>query len=107
MKLNIKLFFVAALSFAAGFVACLVLGVSMSRDRSSTPVTATSSTVAFAQAQPEMIVLRPFHRPPLQQKVQDTINFVPEIELIQPRSLHLIDARARFQQQSDFKELDK
>ena len=97
MKLNIKLFFVAALGFAAGFVACLVLGIAMSREQTSSRIVPASSAVAFTQAQPEMIVLPPSQRSLLQQRAQPSIDSVPEIELRQSRSLDLIDTRDRYQ----------
>ncbi len=97
MKLNIKLFFVAALGFAAGFVACLVLGIATSRERASSPTVPAGSAVAFTQAQPEMIVLTARHGALFQQKAQDTIRFVSEVELMPSRSLDLIDTRDRYQ----------
>ena len=107
MKLNIKLFVVAAFAFAAGFGACLLLGIATSREQTSSPTVPAGLAVAFTQAQPEMIVLPPSRRSPLERRAQQATGFVPETELRQSRSLDLIDTRDRYQPKMDLKETHK
>lgn len=79
----------------------------MERQQTSRLLAVTEAAVAFTQAQPEMFVLTARHDELFQQKAEDTIRFVPGVELIRSRSLHLIDAQDRYQQKSDFRELNK
>ena len=104
MKLDGKLFFLTAVSFVAGFLACLVMVSSTSKPRPIVAGVTAVPTMTLTQIQPQ-----PFHivkwpidmvwiqnsEPRVTAPPRITRDPLDEIEMMKHRSVDLIDTRAQ------------
>jgi len=107
MKLDKKLCFVAPAWFAGSLLICLTWVVPATSQPNSPPIVTTGPIVVFTQLQPEMVVFKPYRRPPRPSMPEQIFDPVKEFELMRHRSLDLIDMRDRYQPRTDLKESDK